>query len=73
MVDLRNHGRFSLRCLSKDVMPVSVRLESNIRTPNSYYIIKRAETTLLNERIRMINNTLEMCAYQRDTCIYSEY
>ena len=67
MVDFQNHRRFSLRFLSKDVIPVSIRLKSNIRTPKGYYIIKKAERALLNERIRSIN-TINMLSHQRDTC-----
>ena len=69
MADFKNHRRFSLRCLSKDVIPVSVRLKSNIKTPNGQYIIRRAEKALLNERIWSINNTIYMFNCQLDTCI----
>ena len=68
MADFQNHRRFSLRCLSKDVIPVSIRLRSNIIMPKSYYIIKKAERALLNERIMSINNTINMLGHQRDTC-----
>ena len=33
MADFSNHRRFSLRCLSEGLIPVSVRLKSNIKTP----------------------------------------
>ena len=56
MVDFKNNRRFSLRCLSEDVILVSIKLRSNIRTPKGQYIIRRAEKALLNERIRSINN-----------------
>ena len=69
MADFQNHGRFSLRCLRKDVIPVSVKLKSNIKTPKGKYIIGKAEGALLNERIRSINNSITMFTYQRDTCI----
>ena len=68
MVDFKNHRRFSLRCLSEDVIPVSINLKSNIRTPKAQYIIRRAEKALLNERIRSINNTINMLNHQQDTC-----
>ena len=42
MVDFKYHRRFSLRCLSEDLIPVSIRLRSNIRTPKGQYIIRRA-------------------------------
>ena len=31
MADFSNHRRFSLRCLSEGLIPVSVRLKSNIK------------------------------------------
>ena len=55
-----NHKRFLLRCLSSDLIPVSIRLKSNIKTPKGRSIIKRVERSLLNERIRSINNTITM-------------
>ena len=69
MVDFQNHRRFLLRCLSKDIIPVSVGLNSNIKTPKSNYIIRKAERALLNERVRSINNSITMFMYQRDACI----
>ena len=71
MVDFQNHRRLSLRCLSEGVILVSIRLKCNIKTPKGYYAIKKAERALLNERIRSINNTLNMLSYQRHTCIDS--
>ena len=68
MVDFSNHRRFSLRCLSKDIRPISTRLRSNIKTPKGHHIIRKAEKTLLNERIRSINNTINMLKVQVDTC-----
>ena len=69
MSDFKNHRRFSLRCLSNDVTPVSIRLKSNIKTPKGQEIIRKAEKALLNERIRSINNTIYMFNIQRNTCI----
>ena len=66
MADFKNHRRFSLRCLSEDVIPVSIRLRSNMRTPKGQYIIRRAEKALLNERIQSINNSIYMFNYQLD-------
>ena len=69
MADFANHQRFTLRCLSKGLVPVSICLQKNIRTPKGLQIIKRAERALMNERIRSINNTLNMVRDLRDTCI----
>ena len=68
MVDFQNHRCFSLRCLSKGIIPTSVRLKSNIKTPKGKYIIKKAERSLLSERIRSINNSIAMFKTLRDTC-----
>ena len=68
MMGFQNHRGLSLRCLSKDVIPVSIRLKSNIKTPKGCHIIKKAEKALLNERIRLINNAINMLSHQRDTC-----
>ena len=70
MVDFSNHRRFSLRCLSKGLIPTSIKLKSNIRTPKGQHIIYKAEKSLLNERIRNINNTIAMLKLQVDTCTY---
>ena len=60
IADFENHCRFTLRCLSKDVIPVSVRLKSTIKTPKGRHIIRKVERALLNERVRLINNSLTM-------------
>ena len=67
MVDFANHRRFTLRCLAEDLIPVSIRLKQNIKTLRGHQIIKKAERALLNERIRSINNTLNMLRSQIDT------
>ena len=69
MVDFQNCRCFCLRCLSKGIIPTSVRLKTNIKTPKGKYIIKKAELSLLNERIRSINNSIAMFRTIRDTCI----
>ena len=68
MADFKNHRRFSLRCLSNDVIPVSIRLKSNIKTPKGKEIIRKTEKALLNERIHSINNSIYMFNLQLDTC-----
>ena len=60
---------FFLRCLSNIVILVSVRLKRTIKTPRSWYIIRRAERQLLKECIRSINNTLELYKYQSEAYI----
>ena len=71
MVAFQNHRIFSLRCLKEDLIPVSVKLKSNITTPKGRLITRKAERALLNKRIRSINNTTAMTTSKRDTCINS--
>ena len=69
MADFKNHRRFSLRCLGYNIIPVSLKLRSNMKIPKAIQIIRKTEKLLLNERIRMINNTIEMLNHVKDTCI----
>ena len=70
MADFRNHRRFSLRCLKRDVIPVSIRLRTNIKTIRGLEIIRKTERKLLNERIRSINNSLEIYMYERNSIVH---
>ena len=68
MSDFRNHRRFTIKCLKNNIIPVSIRLKTNIKTSKGLDIIRRAEKQLLNECIRSINNQLELFMFNRDTC-----
>ena len=46
-----------------------MRLKSTIKTPKGRYIVRKVERTLLNDRVRSINNSLTMFKIQQDTCI----
>ena len=69
MEDFRNHRRFSLKCLSFDVIPVSIRLKTNVRTTKGLEIIRKTERKLLNECIRSINSTIELYMYEREAIV----
>ena len=71
MAAFQNHRIFSLRCLKEDIIPVSVKLKSNTRTPKARAITKMLEKALMNMRIRSINNTITMLQIQRDMCMNS--
>ena len=68
MADFKNHRRFTLRCLDSNIIPVSLKLKSNIRKCRAINIIKKTERLLLNERVRTINSTIEMLECQCHTC-----
>ena len=56
--DYKNHRIFSLRCLHKDLIPVSIKLKSTLDTSKARQIIRKAEKDLLQARIKTINNIL---------------
>ena len=68
MANFRNHRQFTIKCLENNIIPVSIRLKTNIKTTKGLDIIRRAEKQLLNKRIRSINNQLELFMFNRDTC-----
>ena len=69
MADFHNHRRFSLKCLKFDVIPVSTRLKTNVRTVKGLDIIRKTERKLLNECIRSMNNSLELYMYEREAIV----
>ena len=54
--DYKNHNRFTLRYLSKDLVSVSAKLKSTIKTMRAKEIIHKAERQLLQEGVKAINN-----------------
>ena len=69
LADFKNHRRFTLRCISEKITPVSLKLKGNIPTKRGREIIERAEKQLLEERVRQINNTIDLCSHLTYTCI----
>ena len=59
--DYKNHRGFTLRCISKGIVPVSVRLRSSYSkfSKRSKEIIQKAEKQLLQDRVKCINATKE--------------
>ena len=68
MAEFKNHRRFTLRCLSKGLVPVSIKLKSTVKTPKDIYIVRKAERMLVNERIRSVNDMMTMLNCQIYTC-----
>ena len=52
MASYRNHLRFRIKCLKNEVVPVSIRLKTNIKTQKGIQIIRKADKQLLNECIK---------------------
>ena len=38
MAGFQNHRRFTLRCLNKGIIPVSIKLKTTVKTPKGIYI-----------------------------------
>ena len=57
--DYRNHRILMLRCLHKELIPVSIKLKSTLKTEKAKKIIRKAEKDLLQARIKAINSILD--------------
>ena len=51
-----------------EIIPVSVRLKTNVQTSRGLQIVRKVEKQLLNEQIRSINNILELLMLKRNIC-----
>ena len=66
--DYKNHRIFSLRCIHKELIPVSIKLKSTLDTLKTRQIIRKAEKDLLQARIKAINNILEQVDRETQEC-----
>ena len=66
--DYRNHHRFTFRCLSKDLIPVSVGLKFTINTRRAKQIIHKAERQILQDRVKAIYSILQDNTIRLDRC-----
>ena len=66
--DYRNHRIFTLRCLHKDLVPVSIKLKSTLKTERAKKIVRKAEKDLIQARIKAINSILDNVGKQTELC-----
>ena len=66
--DYTNHRIFTLRCLHKDLVPVSIKLKSTLKTDGAKKIVRKAEKDLIQARIKSINSILNNVAKQPEEC-----
>ena len=67
-IDYKNHRIFTLRCLHRDLVPVSLKLKSTVNTTRAKKIINKAEKELTQARIKSINNILTNVSIQLEQC-----
>ena len=66
--DYKNHRIFTLRCLHNDLIPVSIKLRSTIKSTRAKQILKKVEKELLQARIKSINFILDNTSRQLEEC-----
>ena len=64
--DFRNHRIFTPKCISNELVPVSLRLKTTIITEKAGKNIRKAEKDLLQARVKSINNILGDNTKQRE-------
>ena len=62
------HQIFTLRCLHKELVPVSIKQKSTLNTTRAKKIIRKVEKNLIQARIKSINNILNNVAQQIEQC-----
>ena len=66
--DYKNHCRFTLRCISQGIIPVSIRLKTTVKTDMARKIIRKAESDILHTRVKSITSFLDNNNKQLDRC-----
>ena len=67
-IDYKNHRIFTLRCLHRELVPVSLKLKSTLNTTRPKQIIRKVEKDLIQARIKSINNILTNVVIQLEQC-----
>ena len=66
--NFKNHRIFTLRCIHKDLVPVSIKLKTTLRAEKAKKIIRIAEKQVLQVGIKLINCILVNSAKQSQLC-----
>ena len=62
--NFKNHRIFTLRCIHSELVPVSIRLKSTLKSERAKKILRTAEKQLLQTRLNSINSLLDNNAKQ---------
>ena len=60
----KNHRIFTLRCIHSELVPVSIKLKSTLKSERAKKILRMAEKLLLQTRLKAINSLLDNNAKQ---------
>ena len=66
--EFKNHRIFTLRCLHNDLIPVSIKLKSTVKSARANKILRKAEKELLQARVKSINFILDNTSKQLEEC-----
>ena len=66
--DYKNHRIFTLRGLHKDLIPVSIKLKTTLKTERAKKIVRKAQIDLLQARVKAINSILDNVSKQTELC-----
>ena len=66
--EYKNHRIFTLRCIHNDLIPVSIKLKSTLRSARANKILRKAEKELLQTRVKSINYILDNTSKQLEEC-----
>ena len=66
--EYKNHRIFTLRCLHNDLIPVSIKLKSTLKSARANKILRKAEKELLQTRVKSINYILDNTSKQLEEC-----
>ena len=67
-LDYKNYRIFTLRCLHKDLVPISIKLKSTLKTERAKKIVRKVEKDLIQARIKAISSILDNVAKQTVLC-----
>ena len=66
--EYKNHRIFTLRCIHNDLIPVSIKLKSTLRSARANKILRKAEKEFLHTRVKSINYILDNTSKQLEEC-----
>ena len=66
--DYKKHTIFTLRCIHKELIPVSIKLKSTLKTEKAKEIVRKAEKDLLQARVKAINCIPDNVTKQTELC-----